>query len=69
MASEPPAPPSYETLITRARALAPILRARAVETEALRRVPDQSIADLRASYAGQMDFGKASGLVKTMLTG
>jgi uncharacterized protein YqeY len=25
------------------------------------------IADLRASYAGQMDFGKASGLVKTML--
>jgi uncharacterized protein YqeY len=26
------------------------------------------IAELRASYAGQMDFGKASGLVKTMLS-
>jgi uncharacterized protein YqeY len=25
------------------------------------------IAELRGSYAGQMDFGKASGLVKTML--
>jgi uncharacterized protein YqeY len=25
------------------------------------------IADLRAAYAGQMDFGKASGIVKTML--
>ena len=27
------------------------------------------IAELKASHAGQMDFGKASGLVKTMLAG
>lgn len=27
------------------------------------------IAELRASYAGQMDFGKASGIVKAMLAG
>jgi uncharacterized protein YqeY len=27
------------------------------------------IAALRAKYAGQMDFGKASGLVKAALTG
>ncbi len=43
------APPSYDTLKARAQALAPVLRARAVETEALRRVPDQSIADLHES--------------------
>jgi uncharacterized protein len=27
------------------------------------------IAVLKAKYAGQMDFGKASGLVKSALTG
>jgi hypothetical protein len=27
------------------------------------------IAELKAKYAGQMDFGKASGLVKAALTG
>ncbi|HVA12276.1 MAG TPA: hypothetical protein VNF99_03420, partial [Stellaceae bacterium] len=43
------APPSFETLTARARALAPVLRARAVETERLRRLPDATIADLHAS--------------------
>ncbi|HEY3677945.1 MAG TPA: GatB/YqeY domain-containing protein, partial [Bradyrhizobium sp.] len=27
------------------------------------------IAELKAKYAGQMDFGKASGMVKAALTG
>lgn len=39
--------PIAETLVARADALAPRLAARAAETEALRRVPDESIADLR----------------------
>jgi 3-hydroxy-9,10-secoandrosta-1,3,5(10)-triene-9,17-dione monooxygenase len=47
--SLPAAPPSLETLKERARALVPVLRARAAEAEALRRVPDQTIADLHAS--------------------
>lgn len=43
------APPSFETLKTRARALVPVLRARATEAEKLRRIPDETIADLHAS--------------------
>ncbi len=42
-------PPSFEMLKARARALVPTLRARAVECEELRRVPDASIADLHKS--------------------
>ena len=43
------APPSFEMLRARARALVPTLRARAVEAEALRRIPDETIADLHKS--------------------
>src|SRR5580693_8669585 len=42
-------PPSFEMLRARARALVPTLRARAVETEALRRLPDETVADLHQS--------------------
>jgi 3-hydroxy-9,10-secoandrosta-1,3,5(10)-triene-9,17-dione monooxygenase len=42
-------PPSFELLRARARALVPSLRARATEAEALRRIPDESIADLHQS--------------------
>ena len=42
-------PPSLEELKPRALALAPVLRERAAQTEALRRVPDESIADLHQS--------------------
>ncbi len=42
-------PPSFEMLRARARALVPTLRARAIETEALRRIPDETIADLHKS--------------------
>ncbi|HEX4195140.1 MAG TPA: hypothetical protein VHY80_18665, partial [Stellaceae bacterium] len=42
-------PPSFEMLKARARALVPTLRARAVECEELRRVPDASIGDLHKS--------------------
>lgn len=42
-------PPSFEILKARARALVPALRARAGEAETLRRIPDQTIADLHAS--------------------
>lgn len=38
--------PSRDELIARAAALAPVLRKRAPETERLRRIPDQTIADL-----------------------
>ena len=40
------AAPDRETLLARAEALIPVLRARAAETEALRRIPDETIADL-----------------------
>ena len=40
------AAPDRETLRARAEALIPTLRARAAETEALRRIPDETIADL-----------------------
>src|SRR5687767_12391212 len=43
-----PAPSSAkETYLERARALVPALRERAEQTEALRRIPDRSIAELR----------------------
>jgi 3-hydroxy-9,10-secoandrosta-1,3,5(10)-triene-9,17-dione monooxygenase len=42
-------PPSFDLLKTRARALVPVLRARAAATETLRRLPDETIADLHAS--------------------
>jgi 3-hydroxy-9,10-secoandrosta-1,3,5(10)-triene-9,17-dione monooxygenase len=42
-------PPSFDMLKARARTLVPTLRARAVECEELRRVPDASIADLHKS--------------------
>ena len=35
-----------ETLLARAEALIPVLRERVPEAEALRRIPDESIADL-----------------------
>ncbi len=41
--------PSREALIDRAAALVPALRARAGETERLRRIPDETIADLHAA--------------------
>lgn len=43
------AAPSYEEMVRRARDLAPALRDRAAEAEQLRRVPDATIADLRAT--------------------
>lgn len=42
-------PPSFAMLRARARALVPSLRARATEAEALRRIPDETIADLHQS--------------------
>jgi len=42
-------PPSFEMLKARARALVPSLRARAVDCEELRRIPDESIAELHKS--------------------
>ncbi|MGH7036244.1 MAG: acyl-CoA dehydrogenase family protein, partial [Stellaceae bacterium] len=43
------APPSLGVLAERARALVPALRQRAAETERLRRVPDETLAELHAS--------------------
>jgi 3-hydroxy-9,10-secoandrosta-1,3,5(10)-triene-9,17-dione monooxygenase len=43
------APPDFATLEARAEALVPALRARARACEELRRIPDESIADLHAS--------------------
>ena len=40
------APPSFEELRRRAESLVPVLRERAAKTEALRRIPDETIADL-----------------------
>jgi 3-hydroxy-9,10-secoandrosta-1,3,5(10)-triene-9,17-dione monooxygenase len=40
---------SYDDLVRGARALAPVLRERAAAAEALRRLPDATIADLRAA--------------------
>jgi 3-hydroxy-9,10-secoandrosta-1,3,5(10)-triene-9,17-dione monooxygenase len=43
------AAPSYDELVARARDLAPVLRERAARTEELRRLPDETIADLFAA--------------------
>jgi 3-hydroxy-9,10-secoandrosta-1,3,5(10)-triene-9,17-dione monooxygenase len=43
------APPSFAELRRRAEALVPVLRERAAKTEALRRLPDETIADLHRS--------------------
>ncbi len=43
----PPATPSREELVARARAMIPTLRARAATAEAARRIPDETIAELR----------------------
>ena len=42
-------PPDFATLLARAEALVPVLRERAGRTEELRRVPDETIADLHQS--------------------
>src|SRR5271165_5848396 len=42
-------PPRFEELLARAEALIPVLRERAPEAEALRRLPDETIADLHSS--------------------
>lgn len=47
-----PAPadaPDAASLIAAARALAPVLRERAVETDTLRRLPDRNVADMKAA--------------------
>ena len=43
------APPRFEELLARAEALVPILRERAPRAEQLRRLPDETIADLHSS--------------------
>ena len=43
------APPRFEELLARAEALIPVLRERAPRAEQLRRLPDETIADLHAS--------------------
>ena len=47
--SPPMSAPSYDELRRRAEALVPVLRERAAKTEALRRIPDETIADLHRS--------------------
>jgi len=42
-------PPRFEDLLARAEALVPVLRERAPRAEQLRRLPDETIADLHAS--------------------
>jgi 3-hydroxy-9,10-secoandrosta-1,3,5(10)-triene-9,17-dione monooxygenase len=42
-------PPDFATLLSRAEALVPVLRERAGRTEELRRVPDETIAELHQS--------------------
>src|SRR3984893_14564792 len=42
-------PPRFEELLARAEALIPVLRERAPRAEQLRRLPDETIADLHAS--------------------
>src|SRR6266404_2341491 len=43
------APPRFEDLLARAEALIPVLRERAPRAEQLRRLPDETIADLHAA--------------------
>src|ERR1700738_2123300 len=42
-------PPHFEELLARAEALIPVLRERAPRAEQLRRLPDETIADLHSS--------------------
>src|SRR5260370_17639979 len=42
-------PPRFEELLARAEALIPVLRERAPRAEQLRRLPDETIADLHSS--------------------
>jgi 3-hydroxy-9,10-secoandrosta-1,3,5(10)-triene-9,17-dione monooxygenase len=42
-------PPRFEELLARAEALVPVLRERAPRAEQLRRLPDETIADLHSS--------------------
>ncbi|MBV9863286.1 MAG: acyl-CoA dehydrogenase [Alphaproteobacteria bacterium] len=42
-------PPGFDELLARAEALIPVLQERAVRTEELRRLPDETIADLHAA--------------------
>jgi 3-hydroxy-9,10-secoandrosta-1,3,5(10)-triene-9,17-dione monooxygenase len=44
--STPATPPSHADLVTRAQALVPVLRKRAPRREELRRIPDDTLADL-----------------------
>jgi 3-hydroxy-9,10-secoandrosta-1,3,5(10)-triene-9,17-dione monooxygenase len=44
-----PEPPRFEELLSRAEALVPVLRERAPRAEQLRRLPDETIADLHSS--------------------
>lgn len=44
-----PTPPTHDTLKARAYALVPVLRERALRTEELRRIPDETLNDLHAS--------------------
>ena len=43
------APPRFEELMARAEALVPVLKERAARAEELRRLPDETIADLHTS--------------------
>src|SRR5258708_9762495 len=46
--------PSFDELRERAERLVPVLRERAAKTEALRRIPDETIADLHQSKLFRM---------------
>jgi alkylation response protein AidB-like acyl-CoA dehydrogenase len=61
-AAAPAAAMGREALLARARALVPILRERAVETEQLRRLPDETLRDFReAGLIGLMKPQKFGG--------
>ena len=52
--------PTREQILDAARGLIPVLRARAPEAERIRRIPDETIADLRA--AGLLEHSEARAL-------
>lgn len=65
---QPNVAPTFDLMVERARALMPVVRARAAETEALRRMPDANVGDFRAAgfyrvfqparYGGfELDYG------------
>ena len=71
--------PSREELIAHAADLVPVLRERAIKTEELRRIPDETIADLKDAglwrilkpecYGGYItDFGAMVAVSYTHLT-